>query len=685
MTRAINAIALVAFAATAAATSLALEADLATNLQERPVMKVVRLLEDTKAELEKELEDDKAVYELMTCWCGSGKKDKEAAIASAKAKIAELESSMGADAARLSELKAKRKETLDEVNADHKALMDATGMRMKENKEFQASETDYLEAIDAAKNAIIVLGKHNPSLAQLKVAARTLLDARVSQIVDNTRAISKANVGVLRSFLHNAESSSSFLAIPGMQSYAPQSGQIFGILNQMKEDFEVNLSEAQKGEAKAKAEYEQLKAAKEDEIATGKKLIVDIDGNIAEIQEKYAQEAKQLEDTQDQLALDEEFLKNLTEKCATMDADFDKRTKDRMTEIEAVTDTIKILNSDESFEAFDKMQAPVFLQVKSSTSQELRQKAVDVLRRAASITGSPKVALLAASAQLDAFTKVKELIDKMVTELTKQQKDEVDHRDYCIAELNSNKRSTDAAYDKKASLEAKMADLKKTIEKLTTDIDASKKAVAEAMNQMKRASETREADNADFQTTVSDHRVMSMILTKALDRMKQVYALLQQRQPGAPHIQTSGTHTDPGNGPAKFKKMEKNAGGGRVVAMLEEILADTKKTEDQAMASEADSQSAYENFMKDSNKMITKTTQAISDMSGARASAKEELSMAKTDFSSTMTELEGLDQTNADLHKSCDFVLKNFDARQAARAAEMDALREAKNILSGMQ
>merc|ERR1719375_2947254 len=230
--------------------------------------------------------------------------------------------------------------------------------------------------------------------------------------------------------------------------------------------------------------------------------------------------------------MDEEFLKNLKEKCATMDADFDKRTKDRLTEIDAVTDTIKILNSDESFEAFDKMEAPVFLQTDSSM-KERRQQAVLALQRAASLTGSPQIALLAASAQLDAFTKVKELIDKMVAELTKQQKDEVDHRDWCIDELNSNKRSTAAAYDKKASLEAKMADLKKTIEKLTTDIDASKKAVAEAMNQMKRASETREADNADFQTTVSDHRVMSMILTKALDRMKQVYALLQQRQPGA--------------------------------------------------------------------------------------------------------------------------------------------------------
>jgi hypothetical protein len=664
---------------------MVLQQDLSLNLNERPVMKVVRLLEDTKAELEKELEDDKAVHEMMTCWCETNNKEKTAAIAAAEAKIAELESSMGASAARISELKQKRKETLDEVNADHKALMDATAMRMKENKEFQASETDYLEAIDAAKNAIIVLGKHNPSLTQLKAVAHRLLDARVKEMVDHTRGVSKANIAAFQSFLHGAEKAASFLSIPGMQSYAPQSGQIFGILNQMKEDFEVNLSEAQKSEAKAKSEYESLKAAKEDEIATGKKLIVSTDGSIAEFQEKYAQAYKQLEDTQDQLGLDTEFLKNLEEKCANTDADFDKRVKDRMTEIAAVTDTIKILNSDESFEAFDKMEAPVFFQSASSSSmKERRQQAVIALQRAARVAGSPQIALLAASAQLDAFTEVKALIDKMVAELTKQQKDEVAHRDYCIEELNTNKRSTDAAYDKKESLEAKIGDLTKTIEKLTTDLDASKAAVSEMMKQMKRASETREAENADFQMTVSDHRVMSMILTKAIDRMKQVYALLQSRQPGAPHIQTSGTHTDPGNGPAKFKKYEKNAGGGKVVAMLEEVLADTKKTEDQAMASEADSQSAYENFMKDSNKSIKKTQQAISDMTGARARAKEELSMAKTDLSQTVTELGGLHTTNGDLHKACDYVLKNFDARQAARSQEMDALREAKNILSGM-
>merc|ERR1719265_2323820 len=39
--------------------------------------------------------------------------------------------------------------------------------------------------------------------------------------------------------------------VQGPASYAPQSSQIFGILKQMEEEFEANLSEAQKNEMKA--------------------------------------------------------------------------------------------------------------------------------------------------------------------------------------------------------------------------------------------------------------------------------------------------------------------------------------------------------------------------------------------------------------------------------------------------
>merc|ERR1719454_1377669 len=196
----------------------------------------------------------------------------------------------------------------------------------------------------------------------------------------------------------------------------------------------------------------------------------------------------------------------------------------------------------------------MFLQ-ESSSQKERRQRAISAIQRAARVSGSPQIAMIAASAQLDAFTEVKALIDKMIKELGTQQADEVAHRDWCIENLNTNKRETAAAYDMRDNLQAKIADLKKTIERLTKEIAESKAVVKEMMVQMKRASETREAENADFQVTVNDQRTMSIILTKALNRMKEVYALLQ-KQPGAPHIQTSGTHTDPGNGPAKFRKYE---------------------------------------------------------------------------------------------------------------------------------
>eukprot|EP00448_Togula_jolla_P003903 CAMPEP_0170599444 /NCGR_PEP_ID=MMETSP0224-20130122/16799_1 /TAXON_ID=285029 /ORGANISM="Togula jolla, Strain CCCM 725" /LENGTH=58 /DNA_ID=CAMNT_0010924093 /DNA_START=1 /DNA_END=177 /DNA_ORIENTATION=- len=48
-----------------------------------------------------------------------------------------------------------------------------------------------------------------------------------------------------------------------------------------------------------------------------------------------------------------------------------------------------------------------------------------------------------------------------------------------------------------------------------------------------------------------------------------------------------------------------------------------------------------------------------------------------------MLELEQLSTYNAELHTSCDFVMKNFDLRQTARDEEVEALKQAKAILSG--
>merc|ERR1719330_1797952 len=162
--------------------------------------------------------------------------------------------------------------------------------------------------------------------------------------------------------------------------------------------------------------------------------------------------------------------------------------------------------------------------------------------------------------------------------------------------------------------------------------------------------------------------------------MREVYALLQDEpeEPGAPHVHTSGNHTDPGNGPARFTKYEKHATGGRVVGLLEEVLADSKKAENDAIAAEQDAQTAYESFMKDSNKAISAYNKKVVNLKGSLARGKEDLILAKTDLQGTIDKLQSLHETLGDLKGSCDFLLKNFAARQKARTAEMDALRQAK-------
>merc|ERR1719261_2409669 len=159
--------------------------------------------------------------------------------------------------------------------------------------------------------------------------------------------LSNSRMNQLKSFLQASSGPSAFLAIPGMQSYAPQSGQIFGILKQMQEDFETNLASSQAAEKKAVTEFEMLKAAKKDEIATAQKLVVKLDADIADFTEKHAQAASELDDNEKQLADDTEFLAALEKKCASAEEEFAARTKARYAEISAVEDTIKYLNSDE--------------------------------------------------------------------------------------------------------------------------------------------------------------------------------------------------------------------------------------------------------------------------------------------------------------------------------------------------
>merc|ERR1719174_1207560 len=98
--------------------------------------------------------------------------------------------------------------------------------------------------------------------------------------------------------------------------------------------------------------------------------------------------------------------------------------------------------------------------------------------------------------------------------------------------------------------------------------------------------------------------------------------------------------------------------------MMQGIINDAKAMEAEAIRGEEDSQKAYEDFVKETNTSIDAKTKDITNKSEMKARAESDKVEAETERDSVLSELEQLANENADLHKSCDFTLKNFELRQ---------------------
>merc|ERR1712190_140926 len=251
------------------------------------------------------------------------------------------------------------------------------------------------------------------------------------------------------------------------QSYAPQSGEIFGILRQMKETFEANLSDAQKEEMANQKAYEDLKAAKEAEIAAGQAQIDTKTQELADTDEKLAQAKEDIEDTRNSLAADEKFLMMLKEKCQMTDKEWEERQKTRQLEMEAVSKALAILSGDDAHDLFTRTFNPALLQEESRVQSARRTQAATLLKAIADKHNNPRLATLAYKVRLDAFTRVKKAIDDMIAQLLKEKEDEIKHKDFCVEEFNTNELQTQKKEQEKADLIAKIEDLEHTIKELT--------------------------------------------------------------------------------------------------------------------------------------------------------------------------------------------------------------------------
>jgi len=697
------------------------------DVKVNPVTKVVKMLEEMKATAEKEAKEDDEVYANMGCWCETNDKEKTEAIKVAEARIEELSAAIETGTAHAGELATQISALKDDIAADQDALAEAKAIREKEKADFEADDKDLSETSGLLKQAIEILSKvqlaqkdkvsKTPSAAEQEQQSQALVQVRelVKRASSPRKAAGGAYFSVMQKDLWDLLSTMPHASVDdaphvitglsqqptgaaaGATSYSARSSSIFGILQEMLSTMNKDLASAHKAEITAEIGFQRLRATKEGEIEAATKSAEEKSAELADTNQKVAQAKEDIEDTKEALSADEKFLMDLKKRCSTAADDYAARSKTRQDEILAISEAINILTTDDARDLISKSIS--LLQTRgrhqqheangaATTELSIRQHAasqlLQVAKRHSGTSGGWNLALLAVSTQLDGFEKVKAMMDKMVVELKQQQKQEFEKHESCKKDIDTNEDATMVKESEKKDLDAKIVDLSAQLERLTKELDELNLQVQEAHTSMKQAGETRKKENHEFQQMVSDQRATIEILHKALDRLNEFYAetpsLLAMKAHGKQEP-VPGAPVEPP--PAAGKDFEKSGMAPGVIQMLEKIIQEAEIADKEAVSAEQKSQQAYSEFVANTNAALDSYAKAIATNTENKDKAIADKLEAGQDLAAVKTAIGDLQDENKALHLNCDYLLTNYNIRQTARQQEIEAIQEAKAILSG--
>merc|ERR1719421_2650357 len=128
------------------------------------------------------------------------------------------------------------------------------------------------------------------------------------------------------------------------------------------------------------------------------------------------------------------------------------------------------------------------------------------------------------------------------------------------------------------------------------------------------------------------------------------------------------------------KKGEESSG---VIGMMDMLKADLQKEITEMEVTEQNAQEEYEAMVTDAADKRAADTLSIEEKETAKAGAEADLVKAGDAKAGAEDELMATKEYISDLHGECDWLLNNFQTRKDARAAEIEALKNAKAVLSG--
>jgi len=678
----------------------------AALLAANPIRRVVNMLQAMQKKCEEEGRKEEDLYEKFVCYCKTSSGDLTQSIADAQTKISQLETQVTEDTAAKAQLDEELKNHKADRAEAQSALAGATKIREKDAATYAKNESDLSTNIRALGKAVGALekGLSGGAFMQGGSMAREGLTLRKLATSANLSDIDRDSI---TAFLSNS-------------STAPGTSEIVGILKEMKDEMERDHKDLVAAEDTAIQQFAELKAAKNKEIAAATRAIEKKTQRSGELAVKIVEGKNDLEDTQEALSEDEQFKGNLKKDCANKEQEQNERVKTRAEEIQALSETIKILNDDDALDLFNKTlpkpRAVALLQ-QGVTKENLQARARDILKNASSTFKSVQLDLISMALRgkkVD-FGKVLKMIDDMVAVLGTEQTDDDEHREYCNKEF-------DTSDDKKKEIERRIEDLSHEREEAQTSSKTLAKEIAALQAGIKaldksvaEATEQRKAEHSEYVETTANNQAAVDLISFAKNRLNKFYnpklykpppprELTEEERiysnfggdvPTAAPTGIAGTGIGqatfiqlrrgaPPPPPETFGAYSKKSGeSGGVIAMIDMLTNDIKKDMTQGEAEEKNSQEEYEELMADSQKKRAADSKSITTKEQAKAEADSVAETATENLNSSNQELYATKGYIANLHKSCDFLLENYEFRKTARATEVDALKKAKAVLKG--
>jgi len=654
----------------------------AGEVQSNPLGKVYELMNALEAKIVAEGEAEAKAFKEFFEWCDSASQNINFEIKTSKAQKEKLEAKIGQLTSDIEVGESKIEELAAAISTNEGELKEATAIRTKEAADFAVAEKELVETVDTLDRAVSIIStemaKNSAALTQIDTSSMTNLLQSLSVVVDAAGFSNSDQKKLLA--LVQAKDDDSDTGAPAAATFKSQSGGIVGVLEDLKDKAEEELSEARKAESTTKHNYAMMKQSLDDQMAADTK-----DMNEEKSAKEAAVEGKataegDLSTTEKELKDSEEALVTANTDCMTTAADHESTTAARTEELKVIATAEKILKESTSGAA---EQTYSFLQMasKMQTRADLANSEVlSMVKKLAHDHHSAALAQLASRIAVvvryghksggDPFAKVKDLISEMISKLEKEGEAEATEKAYCDEQMSKT--------------EAKKTDLEAAIAKLTNkiDVDSSRSAaLKEEVTELQAALAATAKSQAEMDKIRgeehADYTVAKAELTQGLTGVRKALSVLRDYY-GA-DAATDGAFMQQ---PAKPEQHAKNTGaGGSIINILEVCESDFANNLAKEETEEADSAANYEKTTQE-NKVTTATQQQDSKYKGQESVALDkEVSELSGDRETSNTELAAVMEYYGKIKERCVAKPETYEERKARREAEISGLKEALSIL----